>query len=162
MRILQNYIGGKWTDSASGCRRQSFNPAHRGEVICETQDSTPADAEAAIRTANEAFPAWSRTPMPRRAALLQVFLRHLGTREDEFARAITRENGKTLRESRTEFQAALKEAEFQVGQGRRTAGALRPSEISGVTCHLRREPLGVVTLITPWNFPLNVACRKLI
>ena len=162
MRILQNYIGGKWTDSASGRRRQSFNPARRGEVICETQDSTPVDAEAAIRTAHEAFPAWSRTPMPRRAALLQEFLRHLGTREDAFARAITRENGKTLRESRTEFQAALKEAEFQVGQGRRTAGALRPSEVPGVTCQLRREPLGVATLITPWNFPLNVACRKLI
>ena len=140
MRILQNYIGGKWTDSASGRRRQSFNPATREELICETQDSTPADAELAIQNASEAFPAWSRTPMPQRAALLQKFLRHFGTREDDFARSITRENGKTLRESRTEFQAALKEAEFQVGQGRRTAGVLRPSELPGVTCQLRREP----------------------
>jgi aldehyde dehydrogenase (NAD+) len=162
MRILQNHIGGKWMDSASGRRRQSFNPARREELICETQDSTPADAEAAIRIAAEAFPAWSATPMPRRAALLQEFLRHFGAREDEFARAITRENGKTLRESRAEFTAALKEAAFQVGQGRRTAGALRPSELPGVTCLLRREPLGVAALITPWNFPLNVACRKLI
>ncbi len=162
MRILQNYVGGKWTDSTSGRRRQSFNPARRDEMICEAQDSTSADAETALHSAHEAFPAWSRTPMPKRAALLQEFLRNLGAREDEFARAITRENGKTLRESRTEFVAALKEAEFQVGQGRRSAGAIRPSEMPGVTCHLRREPLGVVTLITPWNFPLNVACRKLI
>ncbi len=76
--------------------------------------------------------------------------------------AITRENGKTLRESRAEFAAALKEAAFQIGQGRRFDGISRPSEMPGVVCHLRHEPLGVVTLITPWNFPLNVACRKLI
>ena len=149
MRILKNYIGGKWTDSASGRRRQSYNPANRSELICEPQDSTPADAEAAIQAAKDAFAGWSRTPMPRRAALLQEFLKLFGTREDEFAQAITHENGKTLRESRTEFLAALKEAEFQVGQGRRTAGASRPSELPGVTCYLRREPLGVATLITP-------------
>src|SRR5712672_2029416 len=125
MRILQNYVGGKWTDSSSGRRRQSFNPARRDEIICEAQDSTSTDAERALHSAHEAFPAWSRNPMPKRAALLQEFLRNLGTREDEFAQAITRENGKTLRESRTEFLAALKEAEFQVGQGRRAAGAIR-------------------------------------
>ena len=100
--------------------------------------------------------------MPKRAALLQDFLGHFKSREEEFVRAITRENGKTLRESRTEYLAALKEADFQVGQGRRVAGELRPSELPGVSCYLRLEPLGVVTLITPWNFPLNVAYRKLI
>src|SRR5262249_11457425 len=67
-----------------------------------------------------------------------------------------------LRESRTEFLASIKEAEFQVGQGRRIAGELRPSELAGVTGHLQRAPLGGVTLITPWNFPFNVACRQLI
>jgi aldehyde dehydrogenase (NAD+) len=162
MRILQNYVGGKWTDSVSGRRRQVFNPANRDELICETQDSTPGDAEAAILAAREAFPAWSRMPMPRRAAVLRDFLGRFEAREEEFARAITRENGKTLRESRVEFQAALKEADFQIGQGRRSAGALLPSELPGVTCQVRREPLGVVAVIAPWNFPLNVICRKLI
>jgi acyl-CoA reductase-like NAD-dependent aldehyde dehydrogenase len=162
MKVLQNYFGGKWTESTSGSRRQSFNPANRTELICETPDSTPAEAEQAIAAADAAFPVWSRTPMPQRAALLQAFLNHLRVREEEFARVITRENGKTLRESRTEFIAAIKEADFQVGQGRRIAGLLRPSEVVGVTGQLRREPLGVATLITPWNFPLNVACRKFI
>jgi aldehyde dehydrogenase (NAD+) len=162
MRVFQNYVGGRWCDSASGRRRQNFNPAIREEVTCEMPDSTPADAEAALQSAQAAFPGWARTPMPRRATVLQDFLRHFGTREEEFARAITLENGKTLRESRTEFLAALKEAEFQVGQGRRFAGVWRPSEVPDVTCSLCREPLGVATLITPWNFPLNVACRKLV
>ena len=162
MRILQNYIGGQWIDSTSRKLRQSFNPANRDELLCETQDSTPADAAAAIQIAENAFAAWAGTPMPKRAAFVQDFLWHFKSHEEEFVRAITRENGKTLRESRTEYLAALKEAEYQVGQGRRIAGNLRPSELPGVGCYLRREPLGVVTLITPWNFPLNVACRKLI
>ena len=162
MRVLQNYVAGQWIDSTSRNLRQSFNPANHEELLCKTQDSNPADAAAAIQAAENAFARWARTPMPKRAALLQDFLSHFKSREEEFVRAITRENGKTLRESRTEFLAALKEADFQVGQGRRVAGELRPSELPGVSCYLQREPLGVVTLITPWNFPLNVACRKLI
>jgi alpha-ketoglutaric semialdehyde dehydrogenase len=161
-RIFQNYIGGKWIDAASARRRQSFNPANREELICESPDSAPSDAESAIQAADKAFASWSHAPMPQRATALHAFVRRLREREDEFSRAITLENGKTLTESRTEFSAALKEAEFQVGQGRRIAGVLRPSEAPGVSCHLRREPLGVATLITPWNFPLNVACRKLV
>jgi alpha-ketoglutaric semialdehyde dehydrogenase len=162
MRVLNNYIGGQWIESTSRSLRQSFNPANREELVCNIQDSNPADAVAAIQAAENAYAAWAQTPAPKRAALLQDFLSHFRSREEEFVRAITRENGKTLRESRTEFVAALKEADFQVGQGRRVAGQLRPAELSGVSCYLQREPLGVVTLITPWNFPLNVACRKLI
>jgi acyl-CoA reductase-like NAD-dependent aldehyde dehydrogenase len=162
MRVLKNYIGGQWIESTSRSLRQSFNPANREELVCNIQDSNPADAVAAIQAAENAYAAWAQTPAPKRAALLQDFLSHFRSREEEFVRAITRENGKTLRESRTEFVAALKEADFQVGQGRRVAGQLRPAELSGVSCYLQREPLGVVTLITPWNFPLNVACRKLI
>jgi acyl-CoA reductase-like NAD-dependent aldehyde dehydrogenase len=126
MRVLQNYVGGQWIDSTSRNLRQSFNPANHEELLCKTQDSNPADAAAAIQAAENAFARWARTPMPKRAALLQDFLSHFKSREEEFVRAITRENGKTLRESRTEFLAALKEADFQVGQGRRVAGELRP------------------------------------
>lgn len=162
MRKLHNYINGQWTQAESPDCVESHNPANREEVIYGTHGSTVAETTRAIEAAAAAFPEWARTPMPRRTALLHNFLAHLRGRAEELASAITRENGKTLRESRVEFVAAIDEAEFQLGQGRRTGGTFRPSNLPGVSCHLRREPLGVVSLITPWNFPLNVACRKMI
>jgi alpha-ketoglutaric semialdehyde dehydrogenase len=160
-RILQNYVNGRWVDSASGRRSRCVNPAHREATVCEAQASGPQDVEQAVAAATEAFPDWAQMPAPRRAALLQEVWFRMKSREEDFVRTITRENGKTLRESRAEFHAALKEADFQIGQGRRIAGKHLPSEVPGVACYLRRRPLGVAALITPWNFPLNVACRKL-
>jgi len=162
MRALKNYIGGKWAEASTGRRRQCFNPADRDEVICETPESAAADVETALHAAEEGFPVWSNVPSPKRGELLEKFLQLFRTREDEFSRTITRENGKTLRESRKEFQSALKETAFQISQARRDIGGYRPSESLGVTCQLRREPLGVVVLVTPWNFPLGVVCRKLV
>ncbi|HUV05042.1 MAG TPA: aldehyde dehydrogenase family protein [Armatimonadota bacterium] len=161
MKVFGNYINGKWVESASGKTTPNINPADKEEIICEVQASVPEDVDKAMEAASEAFPAWRKTPVPRRAALLQEVLHLMREREDELARAITFENGKTLRESRTEFEAAAKEADFQIGQGRRLGGEHVPSEQPGVTCYLTRQPLGVVSLITPWNFPLNVICRKM-
>ena len=162
MKTLQNYVNGQWTDSKSGERRAGFNPADRHLEICTVPASTSADVEQAIAAAQTAYPAWARTPAPRRAETLRAVWEVMKARVEEFARTITLENGKTLRESRVEVQAALKELDFQLGQGRRLGGPQLCSELAGVICQLRREPLGVVSLITPWNFPLNVACRKLV
>ncbi len=156
-----NYINGRWLPSDSGKMLKDINPANRDEVLCEVQDSTPADVGRAMDAASAAFPAWRRTPVPERARLLQQVILALREQEEVFVRTITLENGKTLRESRGEFLSAIKEAEFQIGEGRRLGGEHVPSEQPGVLCYLTRQPLGVVTLITPWNFPLNVACRKL-
>ena len=162
MRTLQNYINGSWVDSVSGRRGRCVNPADREEVVCEAQASVPEDVEQAMAAASRAWAGWAALPAPRRAALLQEVWFRMKSREEDFVRAITRENGKILRESRAEFQAALKETDYQIGQGRRLTGKSLPSEVPGATCGLQRRPLGVVTLITPWNFPLNVACRKLV
>lgn len=161
MKVYGNYINGKWTESASGKTTSNINPADSEKVICQVQASIVEDAEQAIGAAAAAYPAWKTVPIPERAALLSKVVRLMVEREEEFTRAITLENGKTLRESRGEFAAAVKEAEYQIGQGRRLGGAHVPSEQPGVTCYLTRQPLGVVSLITPWNFPLNVACRKM-
>lgn len=161
MKTLQNYFNGAWHDSESGQRRVCCNPADREERICSTPASTPAEVEQAMSMAAAAFPAWAATPAPKRAEYLRTVWEIMKARAEDFARTITLENGKTLRESRMEVQAALKEWDFQVGQGRRLSGRQLGSELPGVTCELRREPLGLVSLITPWNFPLNVACRKL-
>lgn len=156
-----NYIDGQWVASVTGTTLPNINPAHRDEVLCQVQASTPEDVARAMAAAQAACPAWRRTPAPQRAALLQRVVQEMRAEEEVLARAITRENGKTLREAHAEFHAAVKEAEFQIGEGRRLAGTLLPSELPGVQAYLTHRPLGVVSLITPWNFPLNVACRKL-
>ncbi len=161
VRTFENYVGGHWMRCRSGATVPDINPADRDEVLCEVQASSPEDVGDAMEAAAAAFPGWRRTPVPARAALLQEVVRVLRQRQDDFTRAITLENGKTLREARAEFESAVKEAEFQIGEGRRLGGDLVPSEKPGVLCYLTRQPLGVVSLITPWNFPLNVACRKL-
>ena len=161
MEILQNCIGGRWVDSVSGKLAENINPANKDEIICRVQASVIEDANAALESAASAFDGWRKTPAPQRAALLLKALRLMMEREEEFVRTVTLENGKTVRESRGEFAAAIKEADYQIGQGRRLGGTSTSSEQPGVTCYLTRQPLGVVTLITPWNFPLNVACRKM-
>lgn len=162
MKQLKNYIRGRWCDATGSSPGRCVNPANQDLVLAETPDSQPADAEAALDAAAEAFRTWSRLPMPKRAELLTDFVRRLRLQEEEFVRTITAENGKTLRESRTEFQSAVKEAEYQISHSRRYGGMYKASEFPGVTCYLMRQPLGVATLITPWNFPLNVACRKMV
>ncbi len=159
---LLNYFNGQWIESVSGKRRPCFNPANRQEEICSMPASTPEEVGKVIAAAQSAFQTWSRVPAPRRADLLRGALDAIRARDEECARTITLENGKTLRESRTEVQAAIKEFDFQLGQGRRLGGPSLSSDLPGVSCHLRREPLGVVSLITPWNFPFNVACRKIV
>jgi acyl-CoA reductase-like NAD-dependent aldehyde dehydrogenase len=161
VKTYGNYINGSWVTSDSGATLQDMNPANREDLLCEVQDSTPADVDLAMQAAAAAFPAWRRTPAPERARLLHDVILALREQEEIFVRTITLENGKTLRESRGEFLSAIKEAEFQIGEGRRLGGEHVPSEQTGVLCYLTRQPLGVASLITPWNFPLNVACRKL-
>ena len=161
IRTFSNYINGCWVTSESGATLPNINPANKEEIICKVQASTPTDVIGAIGAAQAAFANWRRVPAPERAALLKKVVDGMKVQEEAFVRANTRENGKTLRESRGEFWAAVKEAEFQIGEGRRLGGEHLPSEQPGVLCYVTRRPLGVVSIITPWNFPLNVACRKL-
>ncbi|HKI70578.1 MAG TPA: aldehyde dehydrogenase family protein [Verrucomicrobiae bacterium] len=161
MKVLKNYINGKWLDSPSGKKKTNTNPADKRETVSEAPVSTVQDAEQAIQSANNAYAGWSHTPMPQRATLLREVVRRMEEQEDAFVNIITLENGKTLRESQTEFRAAIKEAEFQIAQGRQLGGVHLSSERPGASCYLTRRPLGVASLITPWNFPLNVACRKM-
>lgn len=159
---IQNFIGGSWIDPADSKFGRCTNPANWDETLAEIAESQVVDVEKAMATAAKAFAEWSRMPMPKRASWVAQLIDRMRLKEAEFIRTITAENGKTLRESRTEFQAAIKEADYQLGQAWRYAGDLKVSEMPGVTCYLLRQPLGVVTLITPWNFPLNVACRKML
>lgn len=161
MKSFGNYIGGKWTRSVTGKTSPNINPANRDQVVCEVQASNQQDVLAAFAAASSGFETWRKIPSPMRGQMLQQVIDAVRARQEEFARALTLENGKTLREARTELASALKEAEFQAQQGRRLSGELIQSESPDVTCYVRREPLGVATIIAPWNFPISVACRKI-
>ena len=160
MKTFQNYIAGCWCDSRGGQAFDNVNPADTDEVVARCQQSTPEDMSDAVTAAAAAFPAWRTMPPAKRAEILQRALQRMLDRCDEFARDLTLENGKTLAESKAEIVSAAKEMAYQIAEGVRMGGRTVASEQPGVFCFSTRQPLGVVGVITPWNFPFNVVCRK--
>ena len=161
LKTFQNYIDGRWCDSVGGATFDDINPAD-GQLVARCQQSTAADMAAAVAAAAGAFPAWRALTPARRADVLQRVLARMLERTDEFARDLTLENGKTLAESKAEIVSAAKEMAYQIAEGVRLGGRTVASEQNGVFCFNIRQPLGVVGVITPWNFPFNVVCRKAI
>jgi len=157
---LKNFVGGKWEEGNSDRKIRDINPAETSQVLAEGQEATREQVRRAIEAAKNVFPMWKGTPMPRRAQILSRVLELLRREAESIARIISLENGKTLKEARAEISSAVKEMDFQIGQGRRALGEVHPSETEGVFCYHTRAPLGVASVICPWNFPLNVPCRK--
>jgi alpha-ketoglutaric semialdehyde dehydrogenase len=157
----QNYIDGKWVDSISGRRFAVYDPADLRERCHEYPLSTREDAEAAVRGAHEAFARWRKAPLGERAAILRRAAQIIRSRRDEIAQIVTHENGKLIAESLTEIDAAALELEFQIGEGERSFGRIGDCYRAGILGYSRREPIGVVSVIVPWNFPFNVPWRKL-
>ncbi|MBI2893515.1 MAG: aldehyde dehydrogenase family protein [Deltaproteobacteria bacterium] len=156
-----NYIGGEWSRAQSGATAERRNPACTDELVATFPRSGREDVEKAVRAAREAFEGWRRTPAPRRGDILFRALRLFELRKEEVARAMTREEGKTLRESRGEVQKSLNVLEFVAGEARRLNGETVPSEMPSTFCYTVREPLGVVAVITPWNFPVAIPAWKI-
>lgn len=157
---FQNYIGGDWTASSDGRTFEQRNPANLEEVTGLWPACTAEDARRAIGAAEAAFPAWRALTVYRRAEYLKKALGLMAERRDAMARVLTLENGKTLAESKAEIDSAIREMEFQINEGLRMGGEHLPSASDGVLAYASRAPLGVVSLISPWNFPFNVPGRK--
>jgi aldehyde dehydrogenase (NAD+) len=158
--VFQNYIGGDWTASSDGRTFEQRNPANLEEVTGLWPACTVEDARRAIGAAEAAFPAWRALTVYRRAEYLKKALGLMAERRDAMARVLTLENGKTLAESKTEIDSAIREMEFQINEGLRMGGEQLPSSSDGVFAYASRAPLGVVSVISPWNFPFNVPGRK--
>jgi aldehyde dehydrogenase (NAD+) len=159
--LLKNFINGKWVESSSHDQMQDFNPANTREVLCNSPLSDVEDAKAAVAAAKNAFFAWSHTPAPVRGKILFRALDVLRTRADELAETLTREEGKTIADSRGEVQRAMNILEFTAGEGRRLGGVTIPSELPNNFIYTVRQPIGVVALITPWNFPVAIPIWKI-
>ena len=158
--IFQNFIGGTWRATDTGQSFADEDPSRRGTVLAEFQASAPADVTAAIDLAADAFRTWRRTAVADRQKLSFRFLQLLAESREDLARIVTRENGKTIRESRAEVDSALKEGAYHVHQIATFGGHALPKDAGPYTGWLQYEPLGVVGIISPWNFPMNVMCRK--
>ena len=160
VETFKNFVNGKWTSSRSGATFENENPAHRGSTIALFQSSTPEDTLEAIDAAENAYRSWRRTPLAERQQFMAEFLRLLKENRDELARIVTLENGKTIRESRAEVDSALVEGTYHLNQVAAFAGHSGPGAFRDISTWVQYQPLGVVGIISPWNFPMNVMNRK--
>jgi aldehyde dehydrogenase (NAD+) len=159
-QVYQNFIGGSWQNAHSGETFISTNPAHTSEVIGRYQKSDPGDLAEAVEAAMHALPAWEATPAPVRGEILYRTALILQQRQEELAQLMTREMGKVLKETRGDVQTAIDVAKFMAGEGRRAEGATIPSALPEKLCLTLRHPVGIVGIITPWNFPLAIPAWK--
>jgi aldehyde dehydrogenase (NAD+) len=156
----RHFIAGEWIESGSGRFFESRNPANRDDLVGGFQAGTPADVAMAIRAAETALPAWRATPAPRRGEILFRYASLLRRDKERLARALTREMGKVLPEARGDVQEAIDIAELMAGEGRRMFGDTVPSELPDKWAMSIRQPIGVVGIITPWNFPMAIPAWK--
>jgi alpha-ketoglutaric semialdehyde dehydrogenase len=159
MPAFPNYIDGRWTDS--GAQFEDRNPANTGELVGLFTKGSAQDIEDAAGAAAGALPAWSRTNAPSRGAFLFKAAEILDRRFDQVAADMTREEGKTLPEAKGEVRRAINIFRYFAGEGSRLNGFLVPSERDRVHMFAIRKPIGVVGLVTPWNFPSAIPAWKL-
>ena len=156
-----NFIGGRWVESVSGSTYTITNPASKHTVLGAFQASVADDANQAIDAAHAALPEWSSMPAPRRGAILYRALEIMRERRDDIARTITLEEGKPLPDAQGEVTRAMNMTEYAAGEGRRLFGYTTPSELPSTVAYTTRRPLGVVGIITPWNFPIAIPAWKM-
>ena len=159
--ICPNYIDGQWVRSHSERTVERRNPANLDDLIGHVPRSTREEMRQAIEAAARALPAWRDTPAPRRGKILLRASRLLEEQREEVARILTREEGKTVSESLGEILRSTNILEFIGGEGRRLSGETLPSELPKNFAYTLRQPLGVVGLITPWNFPVAIPVWKI-
>ncbi len=155
-----NFIGGQWVPARSGKTFPNLNPA-TGETLGQFPDSGSDDVDAAVKAARGAMRAWQLTPAPKRGEMLYRLGALIAQKKEELARAATREMGKILIETRGDVQEGVDMAYLAAGEGRRLYGVTTPSEMPNKWAMSVRVPIGVVGVITAWNFPFAVPTWKI-
>lgn len=157
--ILKNFIGGEWVDGSAVTK--NINPSNTNDVVGEYAKADKAQTEKAIAAAKAAFPAWAQsTPQARYDALNKISLEIIA-RKEELGRLLAREEGKTLPEGIGEVARAGQIFAFFAGEALRMIGEKGASVRPGIDVELTREPMGVVGMITPWNFPIAIPAWKI-
>ncbi|ODT16098.1 MAG: aldehyde dehydrogenase [Mesorhizobium sp. SCN 65-12] len=154
----KNLIDGEWVGAAGS---RNINPSNLGDVVGEYASADAGQAGQAIAAAKAAFPTWSRSAPLVRHAVLRKTSDEIMARKDEIGRSLAREEGKTLAEAVGETIRAAQIFDFFAGETLRLSGELLPSVRPGVGVEITREAVGVVGLITPWNFPIAIPAWKI-
>ena len=161
-KVYKNFIDGEWVEASTGETFENRNPADTRDVVGIFQRSGKADVDAAVAAAERAFAKWRLVPAPRRAEIIFTAAEMLLERKEEYAREMTREMGKVLKETRGDVQEAVDCAYYMAGEGRRLFGIHTPSELPNKFAMAMRQPIGVVGMIAPWNFPMAIPSWKLL
>ena len=159
--VFRNYVAGQWVECKSQKTFPNINPADTDEVVGLFQASGPADVQEACDVAAKAQPGWAALPAPRRGEYLFKAAEILESRLAKLGADMTREEGKTLPEAKAEVKRAINIFRYFGGEGARQFSYQIPSERENVFCYTMRKPLGVVGLITPWNFPSAIPAWKM-
>ena len=155
-----SYVNGSWYHPASTAVTRNINPADTSDVIAAFPLATPADVRLAIDAAGAAWRSWKKTPGPERGRVLWRAAEISRRRADEIARVLTREEGKVLKEAKGEVMKGISLLEYYAGEGFRMHGKTLPSEARDTFAYTLRQPLGIVGLIAPWNFPWAIPVWK--
>ena len=161
-KLFKNYINGKWKASSSGETFENVNPANHNEVLGRFQKSNKKDVNEAISAAENAQKQWRETPAPKRGEILFKVAELLQQQKESLAQDMTREMGKVISETRGDVQEAIDLTYYTAGEGRRLLGETVPSELKNKFCMSVRMPVGIVSAITPWNFPIAIPSWKLV
>jgi len=160
-RTFQNFIGGEWADAAGGETFESLSPA-TGETIGTFPRSGPDDVDRAVEAAKEAYGSWRLVPAPKRGEIVFRFAALVAEHKQELAELMTREMGKVFAEAGGDVQEAIDMSYYMAGEGRRLHGQTTPSELPDKFNMSVRMPIGVVGVITPWNFPIAIPSWKIV
>ncbi|HLY77253.1 MAG TPA: CoA-acylating methylmalonate-semialdehyde dehydrogenase [Thermoplasmata archaeon] len=154
-RVLENFVAGDWVRSSAKEVLDVPDPS-TGSLLARVPLSTSADVDAAVRAAQQAFPAWRETPVPERARRILQLRTLLEHNLDELARTVVQENGKTLDEAQGSVRRGIEATEFAASAPTTMQGFILEDVARGIDTELVRQPVGVVAGITPFNFPVMI------
>ena len=157
--INSGFINGKWVNSSNGKTFSIKNPA-TGEVIAEVPDMGKTDTEKAIKAAHQALKEWKKLTGKERCQMLKNWHKEVIENIDELALLLTMEQGKSIQESKAEVLSSAAFIDWFSAEAMRIVGDVLPESASGRLEYVRKEPVGVVAAITPWNFPSSMIARK--
>jgi aldehyde dehydrogenase (NAD+) len=158
-KVFDNFIAGDWVSTSR--TRPNINPSDTNDVVGEFAAASAEDVKAAVAAARQAFPAWARTTAQVKSDLLAKAGAELMARREELGELLSREEGKTRPEGIGEVTRAAQVIQFFAGEALRLAGEKLPAVRPGVDIDVTREPVGVIGVITPWNFPIAIAAWKI-
>ena len=157
---FQNYIAGEWIDSISGESFENRNPSDIDKVLGVFPKSTKADVDLAVGSAQKAFEVWKNIPPPERGNILFEAGKIITARKKKLAKILSDENGKTLSSAMGDIQSGIDMAYYAAGEGRRLYGQTTQSGLKKRFAMTKRYPIGVIGIITSWNFPMAITCWK--